>query len=281
MSMRINLHARSHRTETKSMVRLTSSVLMQVQRYVLDVHLAPNIEALREAIPAGAARLIASDRANFNEFDLADGSRLVIPSPIPSYWERLGPVLLQHMYEHPLSNPNRMPPLHQAQTFSDFRHDAGWKRSRLYHDYYIPAGSRFQLFVFLHQRGTMRCSLAFNRERREFSAHDRAVLELVGPHVACAWRRCQELAQLRPEHKSDIGLADSFSGMKVPSLTQRENEVLHWVAEGKRNSEISRILELSPRTVGKHLEHVFVKLGVETRTAAARVAIELRGTRDA
>jgi len=52
-------------------------------------------------------------------------------------------------------------------------------------------------------------------------------------------------------------------------LTPREAEVLHWVREGKTNKDIGTILRTSPRTVGKHLERVFAKLGVETRTAAA------------
>jgi DNA-binding CsgD family transcriptional regulator len=52
-------------------------------------------------------------------------------------------------------------------------------------------------------------------------------------------------------------------------LTQREREVLEWLAKGKTNRDIADILGLSPRTVDKHLEHIYIKLGVETRTAAA------------
>jgi DNA-binding response OmpR family regulator/DNA-binding CsgD family transcriptional regulator len=55
-------------------------------------------------------------------------------------------------------------------------------------------------------------------------------------------------------------------------LTGREAEVLHWVIQGKTNKDIADILGMSPRTVNKHLEHVFAKLGVETRTAAANLA---------
>lgn len=54
-----------------------------------------------------------------------------------------------------------------------------------------------------------------------------------------------------------------------PRLTKREAEILHWVAEGKRNAEIATILALSAHTVRNHLENVFAKLQVETRTAAA------------
>jgi DNA-binding response OmpR family regulator/DNA-binding CsgD family transcriptional regulator len=56
-------------------------------------------------------------------------------------------------------------------------------------------------------------------------------------------------------------------------LTAREAEVLYWVVRGKTNRDIGDILTLSPRTVHKHLEHVFEKLGVETRTAAASMAM--------
>lgn len=58
-------------------------------------------------------------------------------------------------------------------------------------------------------------------------------------------------------------LADTFG------LTEREAEVILWVAKGKTNRDISLILSMSPRTVNKHLEHIYIKLGVETRTAAA------------
>lgn len=56
------------------------------------------------------------------------------------------------------------------------------------------------------------------------------------------------------------------------ALTPRETEVLSWLAKGKTNRDIADILGMSHRTVNKHLEHVFEKLGVETRSAAAAIA---------
>ena len=58
-------------------------------------------------------------------------------------------------------------------------------------------------------------------------------------------------------------------------LTLREREVLRWLARGKSNAEIGAILGISAATVGKHLEHIYPKLGVENRTAAASFASEL------
>lgn len=57
-------------------------------------------------------------------------------------------------------------------------------------------------------------------------------------------------------------------------LTPRESEVLLWVAQGKGNAEIASILSTGESTVKKHLEHIFEKLGVENRGAAALTAIE-------
>jgi DNA-binding NarL/FixJ family response regulator len=83
----------------------------------------------------------------------------------------------------------------------------------------------------------------------------------------------------------DIGMGESMwllslqtsgqaqaSRLATAALTPRETEVLSWVAKGKTNRDVGEILGMSPRTVNKHLEHVFEKLGVETRAAAAALA---------
>lgn len=59
------------------------------------------------------------------------------------------------------------------------------------------------------------------------------------------------------------------------NLTKRESEVLAWISQGKTNWEAAQILKMSPRTVNKHLEQIFKKLGVQNRTAAARIAINI------
>ena len=66
--------------------------------------------------------------------------------------------------------------------------------------------------------------------------------------------------------------AQATSRLSTASLTQRETEVLSWIAKGKTNRDVGEILGMSPRTVTKHLEHVFEMLGVETRAAAAALA---------
>ena len=60
---------------------------------------------------------------------------------------------------------------------------------------------------------------------------------------------------------------------KPHPLTRRELDVLKWIMEGKRNSEIAKILGISSRTVEQHVAKILVKLNVETRTAAAMVGL--------
>ena len=67
--------------------------------------------------------------------------------------------------------------------------------------------------------------------------------------------------------------ADERQLQQTLSLTTRESEVLLWISRGKANREIGEILAISPRTVNKHLEQIFVKLGVENRASAAARAI--------
>jgi DNA-binding NarL/FixJ family response regulator len=91
-----------------------------------------------------------------------------------------------------------------------------------------------------------------------------------------------ELALVSSQASGDctfrIGLyAETLTGEEVLKsklgITSRESEVLFWLSNGKTNKEIAMILSIGSRTVNKHLEQVFAKLGVENRTTAAGIAI--------
>ncbi len=79
-------------------------------------------------------------------------------------------------------------------------------------------------------------------------------------------------------HLEEKSAAASPAALMKLGLTARESEVLYWLAQGKSNPDIATILGLSVRTVHKHVEHIFQKLGLETRASAALAAAEiLRG----
>jgi DNA-binding response OmpR family regulator len=92
--------------------------------------------------------------------------------------------------------------------------------------------------------------------------------------------RFQYLSSIEPaEHLFRVTEEDSDNANDVLreqlQLTQREAEVLTWIARGKSNRDIGDILGISPRTVNKHLEQIFTKLGVENRTSAAAQATKI------
>lgn len=95
----------------------------------------------------------------------------------------------------------------------------------------------------------------------------------------------QLTVQFIPDHFRDEHLLllnekrrdSSWSTLGAHGLTPRESEVLAWVAKGKTNAEVGAILQMSGRTVQKHLEHIYAKLGVETRTTATVRALKMLG----
>jgi len=98
------------------------------------------------------------------------------------------------------------------------------------------------------------------------------VLARLATHVRNA-RAAREAIHVMQHGKAlRTGLVPDHSRLSEAALTPRETEVLGWLAKGKTNRDIADILGMSHRTVNKHLEHIFEKLGVETRAAAAALA---------
>ena len=117
-----------------------------------------------------------------------------------------------------------------------------------------PLGIEDELVLMLPSTAPRVAGFSFIKDGL-FTDRDRQVLELLAPYLTAARER------LGP---SPLAARES--------LSRREQDVMTLVAQGKTNKEIAAILLVSPRTVHKHLENVFRKLGVHTRTAAvARV----------
>ncbi|SDX07726.1 two component transcriptional regulator, LuxR family [Pseudomonas syringae] len=98
-----------------------------------------------------------------------------------------------------------------------------------------------------------------------------AMIARVASHLRTARTLQSARSTSQPPGFNDAAAYTRLSGSF--QLTEREIDVLRWVSCGKTNKDIADILQLSPRTVNKHLEHIYVKLGVETRTAATSVAL--------
>jgi DNA-binding CsgD family transcriptional regulator len=143
----------------------------------------------------------------------------------------------------------------------------------------LDSGDGDQGIVLLDSRG--RVDHATPRARTLFEKYFPAARSPLPPPVAEWLEHEQEpLRRARGAHRivvdrvgqSLLVREEPAEAAKVATLTPREQQVLEWVAEGKTNAEIARILVTAPGTVRKHLEHIYEKLGVHTRTAAAAYA---------
>jgi DNA-binding NarL/FixJ family response regulator len=120
----------------------------------------------------------------------------------------------------------------------------------------LPPAVMSQLMQLRSEGANTRLLVDVNGRKVEIS-----VLSPVGPDELLF--RLTELSTTEDEHRLQ----------QILSLTSRESEVLLWISRGKANREIGEILAISPRTVNKHLEQIFVKLGVENRASAAARAV--------
>jgi DNA-binding CsgD family transcriptional regulator len=110
--------------------------------------------------------------------------------------------------------------------------------------------------------------VAANRALSDFTERERTCLSAIRSHVVQNYRHGLRIERLREE---------SRRGMRPAcGLTQREAEVLHWVAVGKSNGDVARIIDVSSATVKKHLEHIYDKLSVTNRTAASALYLRLK-----
>lgn len=158
----------------------------------------------------------------------------------------------------PCSYPDQTGDLRSVTLISDFysarqRHSTG-----MYSDYLRPAGFDHELMVCLPGGPGRTVRLLFFRgPGRDFGDRDRALVALLRPHLMEAYVE----AELRRGG--------------VPALTARQWALLRLVAAGYTNSQIARRLAVSEATVRKHLENIYGRLQVSSRTAAVTRAFPL------
>ena len=146
-----------------------------------------------------------------------------------------------------------------ALRISDFMSFNKFSRTGYYSEVLVNlTGYRDQAAVLIRLPNCL-MSFTLNRET-QFTEEEKMMLELLQPHLERVLYRATEYLALPAS----------------PPLTPREREVLHWLAEGKRDEEISVILQMKPRTVHQHVRAILQKLDAETRTAAAAIAWRAR-----
>lgn len=149
------------------------------------------------------------------------------------------------------------------------------ERLDLYEHVMGPIGMGRQLVLTLSPPGHIG-AMTINRDWGvRFNDRERFVCEMLRPHLAQAHANSILFTKLRDDQEF-VARGWNPARLSQLGLTRREIEVLAWIAEGKRDGEVAIILEIGLRTVHSHVSKILLKLGVETRTAAVRVAHESR-----
>lgn len=176
--------------------------------------------------------------------------------PIPPHVQEAASPLC---HQDPLRN-GALPREHRTLKLSDFLTRRQMHKLGFYHEVWKPLGIDDSLRVWLPAPEGRGRQIYLERGKRDFTERDRSMLELLKPLLV----RIQAAAYARRHRKQ----------VDVPALTEREQEILGWIAHGKTSREIAAILVVSPYTVRKHVEHILEKLNVSTRSAAVARAYQ-------
>ena len=209
------------------------------------------------------SRLVGSELTTLSVCDLDTGHRAVV-SDRPGAISRSEIEVFDHyFYEHPLVREHGRNAAAVTKRISDCVPEGVFRDTPLFNEYYRAIGINHVTAVPIHVDRRFLVSFVLNRANGQgFSDRELALLEVVRPHLANLYRLGVAIEKTR-----ELPADAPFDRAAAP-LTPREREVLDWVAAGKTNRDVAAILGASPRTVEKHLERIYEKLGVETRTAA-------------
>jgi len=230
------------------------------------------------------ARFVSSDVTTLSVCDLVSGRREVVGTPERAISAADRSCFDRHFDEHPLVRYHALRRGGDTHRISDSVPFARFRETALYNDYYRRVGLDHAMAVPLHVDQRLLVSFVLNRRRRDFSDRDRERLEMLRPNLGVLYHQSNWLQQARralrtnarqwlPRYPSRRGELTVDARWR---LTPREREILLWLARGKSDRDIAALLAISPRTVHKHLQHLYDKLGVENRTAAVMRAVGAR-----
>lgn len=218
---------------------------------------------------AALAKLVPADIIHLSLCDLDTHHRVVVSGQPGAIGQREIEVFDHYFDVHPLVRTHGRDMHAVTKQISDIISPHDFRRTPIYNEYYRVIGVEHAVSCPFHVDSRYLIGFVMNRSgRRGFSARDCALLDLIQPHLSNLYRLSIALDASNAMSFPAEGGGSRASGIKTVHLTRRERQVLSWLAAGKTSRDISEILGNSRRTVEKHLEHIYAKLGVETRTAA-------------
>jgi DNA-binding CsgD family transcriptional regulator len=229
------------------------------------------IAELRRELLAAMHRVLPSEYVSLNEIGATPDQVLTIQEPdFPEMLLRW----TWHAHENPLLQYHQRTRDGRAYRFSDVISHEELHALPLYEQVYKPMGVEYQMAFTLPAREDRVLAIALSRGERDYSDAERDFTNRARPFLIQAYLNAVAYDELRSA-RAGLAAAPDVRTLMLAGLTAREAEVVGLLALGRSNQHIAAELQISDRTVGKHLEHCFRKLGVADRSNAAARAWEL------
>lgn len=211
------------------------------------------------------SRLVPSELTTLSRCDLRTATRIVVGTAPACVGVDERAAFDRHFHEHPLVRYHAVERGAFAHRISDSLSQARFRETALYNDYYRRVGLSHAVALPVRMHGQELVSFVLNRQGQDFSDCELSLLDSVRRPLARLFLHVHAAERSAPTLSTEA--------LARLGLTRRESEVLQWVAAGKTDKEVAALLECSPRTVHKHLQRIYARLGVETRTAAVMRAL--------
>ena len=209
----------------------------------------------------GLATLVGCDVLTYNEIGPDRGQTRYADFPAGALDPATQPAFEAHVHEHPLVNHYRATGSGEPVMISDLLSQQRFHGLGLYAEFFRGIPVEHQLAVNLPGPGREVIGVALSRGRRDFGDQDRALLSVLRAPLTAALLRARRRRQAGQ-------VLTAMAGSRLAGLTEREIQILRLVADGRTNASIAQTLGVSPRTIAKHLEHLYRKLGISSRAAA-------------
>ncbi|HEX3788075.1 MAG TPA: helix-turn-helix transcriptional regulator [Pseudonocardiaceae bacterium] len=242
--------------------------MVTLQRLAQAVRLVDQVGGLDDPteFPAvvlpGLAGLIGCDVVTYNEIGTSPRAVRYRDFPTQSLAPETRRVFARYVHEHPLVNYYRRTGDPRPMKISDLLDRKRFHALSLYAEFFAKRPVEHQLAMTVADRRSIVVGFAFSRSTCDFTEADREVLGVLRGPLLTGLLRCRS----RYRARLTLDLPDPD---RLAELTDREVYILELVATGRTNQAIAHALQISPRTVAKHLEHAYRKLNVSSRASAA------------
>jgi len=234
-----------------------------------------DLDEFHHGLLRGLQRAVPSDWVSLN--DLGPGPEdvavVLTPEPPPDLLE----IFIHLREQNPLISYLERTRDGRAMRFSDVATEEELHATELYQRVYAPMRVHHQMAFSLPSAPDRIIGVALSREDPDFTDAERDLLNRARPLLIQAFRAAIEHDELRRTLARHTAAVDLTGPLRAAGLTPREAQAVAQVARGRSNRDAADELGVSERTVAKHLERAFGKLGVRSRSEAADRAWALSG----